>query len=622
MESDYKSFVGQIVGNNQNGMTLLNPGLLDTRQSIHAQSKIIRNDSYDNQQRLMPLQTLNISNTYNDYLDNVTNVKKEPGKRDPQAGVQYFTPYVGVNPKTMIQPVIGPRITDKDYWGKQSTVVSDTNRLNIVDVTNEAININDMAQMSRIYPQSQPDGVGQVSFPLAVPVKYENRAGNGVWDMNPVGQDPDIGYYPSQSNNYYNNDNVLDYDRNILSTFQNPNVYPLYNVEDMLSKQPLPGINTNSTPLYAPYQLPYSQPYAIQNVGITQDMAMQQMGVPPQQQSKEGFAFLERFEEEKKDNQTNIPNIPNIPPNNVMNPNINNSLGSIPPNQLYYNYYAQPPQYPLMDKFNNNGNRGIMGGKYTMLDRVPPGQNVQIPNVPDQLMYQSPVYAFTNDYFKQPAAKLFLTDVQPKLYSYVVDQTPISSNIGISYAPQLPPRVLDQITSNSMKTPLYSRIDPQLVRKDGTPGQISSQPTRTDWSAEYSNFQAPPGSVNFEDIYDSRFSSYGDPYRSYSDVNLGNIQYYYSDVDALKMPNFITRSKVDFVDFRNPNGQIWPEYNRTASLDDVRSHVESQTTSDELFHREDLMSLQMDKFNRRSWQMRYAPLANGFHSGMSHGSSI
>ena len=84
------------------------------------------------------------------------------------------------------------------------------------------------------------------------------------------------------------------------------------------------------------------------------------------------------------------------------------------------------------------------------------------------------------------------------------------------------------------------------------------------------------------------------------------------------MPNFISRTNVDFVDFRNPQGQIWPEYNRTASIDEVRSHVESQTTSDELYHREDLMSLQMDKANRRNYQLRFAPIHKGFGGGSSY----
>jgi hypothetical protein len=358
------------------------------------------------------------------------------------------------------------------------------------------------------------------------------------------------------------------------------------------------------------------------------------MGVP----IKEGFYFVDT-------NTVPINTVPSVAPGSdmvsneaatpVVTPNappqsqpmarplpvISNQPGQVPPPQMQ-TYYGQQPVQPLVQMFNNGGARGVLGGKYTELSRVPPGQNVQIPAVTDQLMTQSPVYSFTDDYFKQPNTKIFMREMQPNLYSYTVDQTPINSSVGISYAPQNPPMVLDQITSSNLTRPLYSRIDPQLVRKDGTPGQQAGQPERNNWSAEYSNFQAAPGSVNFEDIYNPTFTSYGDPYRSYSDINLGQVSYYTSDIDAYRMPNFISRSNVDFVDFRNPNGQIWPEYNRTASVDEVRAHVENQTTADELAFREDLMSLQMAKANRINYQKRFAPLRNGFHGGFGYGSSM
>jgi hypothetical protein len=216
---------------------------------------------------------------------------------------------------------------------------------------------------------------------------------------------------------------------------------------------------------------------------------------------------------------------------------------------------------------------------------------------------------------------LYLQDVQPGLYSYAVDQTPINSNVGITYNPQRAPKILDQITDGNLAYPLYTRIDPQLVRSDGTPGQLARNPTRTNWSSEYSDWKAAPGTINFEDIYDPRFTSYGDPYRSYSDVNLGQVQYYYSDVDAYRRPNFISRTNVDFIDFTNPNGQVWPYYNRTASVDDVRTQVENQYDADAIFHREDMMESLMSKRNRETWQLRYAPLQKAAHSNMGYGPS-
>ena len=504
----------------------------------------IRADTAENQLRLMPLNTANISNSSIGYFDKVVNVSNESGNRDDQAGIQYYSQKSGVNRRTLVQPVIAPRIYDLDYWGKASTVPSRINSLQVIDVTNEELNTSDMAQIPNRYPEAQGY---KVAYPLALPVESIPSNPKGVWDMNKLNQDPDIGYYPS-SENLWNSSNTFDFNRNVLPIYKNENSYvmPKVNFE----------MPATTTPTYVPWDAAITTPLPRPEwVGVTQEQVMQQSGGAP---IREGFAFL--------------------PP---------------PPNSF--------------------------GQSFTEMSRVPPGQNAQIPAITSQLMYQSPTRTYTPQYFEAPNNKMFLQAVQPQLYSYAVEQTPINSSIGISYAPQIPPRVLDQITNNGMDMPLYTSIDPQLVRSDGTPGQLASQPTRTNWSAEYSNFQAPAGSINFEDIYDPRFSSYGDPYRSYSDVNLGLVQYYYSDIDAYKMPNFITRSNVDFVDFRTPQGQIWPEYARNTGIDEVRPHVENQVTADELFHREDMMSLQMNKRNREMWQLRFAPIStNGSNSTSNH----
>ena len=460
--------------------------------------------------------------------------------------------------------MIAPRIWDQDYWGKQSTVSTAINSLQIVDVTNEELNTSDMAQIPDRYPDAQGY---KVAYPLALPVESIPMNPNGIWAMNNLNQDPDIGYYPS-SMNQWNSSNTFDFNRNVLPIFKNENSFvpPKVNLEMLRNALPL-----NATPLYKPWEAAITGKIPQQEyVGVTYNEVMQQ---------EDGEC-------------TSCSNDP--APTTAKSSTPTEKFAFLPTTRAPPNSFGQ---------------------SFTEMGRVPPGQNAQIPAITGQLMYQSPSRTFTPQYFESPNSKLFLQNVQPQLYSYAMEQTPINSSIGIAYAPQIPPRVLDQITNNGMDMPLYSSIDPQLVRSDGTPGQIASQPTRTNWSAEYSNFQAPPGSINFEDIYDPRFTSYGDPYRSYSDVNLGLVQYYYSDIDAYKMPNFISRSNVDFVDFRTPQGQIWPEYARNVGIDEVRSHVENQVTADELFHREDMMSLQMDKRNREMWHLRFAPIStNGSNS--------
>lgn len=203
----------------------------------------------------------------------------------------------------------------------------------------------------------------------------------------------------------------------------------------------------------------------------------------------------------------------------------------------------------------------------------------------------------------------YMENVQPNEYSYAETAEPINSNIGISYNPDLPPLVRDQVVVNGGIEPLYHRMDPQLIRDENIPAErYAEMPRRTSWSARYGIFDAAPGTVNFEDIYDPRFNSYGDQYRSYGDVNLGQVQYYYSDIDAYRNPNFDTRSKVDFIDFHDPMGRVIPEYNRQVGVNDIKAEVQAQYDADAIYHREDLSEKLLRKRNSELWQLRAMPL--------------
>lgn len=212
----------------------------------------------------------------------------------------------------------------------------------------------------------------------------------------------------------------------------------------------------------------------------------------------------------------------------------------------------------------------------------------------------------------------YMENIQPSSYTYSDVSYPINSNLGISYTPQTPPLVIDQVAMSDASYPLFHRIDPQLVRDGNIPAErLQELPRRTNWSAKYSGMEAAPGTVNFEDIYDPRFNGYGDPYRSYGDVNLGQIQYSYSDIDRYRYPNFVTRSKVDFINFQTPMDQELPEYTRNVGLDDIRKEVESQYTADSLYFREDIQERLMRKRNRELWQLRAMPLRKNANSNFT-----
>ena len=169
---------------------------------------------------------------------------------------------------------------------------------------------------------------------------------------------------------------------------------------------------------------------------------------------------------------------------------------------------------------------------------------------------------------------------------------------------------MDQVATPYGTYPLYQRIDPQLIRDKGIPlERLNELPQRSDWSAKYSYMDAEPGTVNFEDIYDGKFTGYGDGTRAYGDVNLGQVQYYASDVDAYRAPNFGTRSKVDFIDFTDPMGKVYPEYSMSVGVNDIKKTVEDQFLADSTFQRMDIMERLMRKTNSESWQLRAAGIS-------------
>jgi hypothetical protein len=237
--------------------------------------------------------------------------------------------------------------------------------------------------------------------------------------------------------------------------------------------------------------------------------------------------------------------------------------------------------------------------------------------VTDLLLPETSTMVYTPEFFQQDNAKLFLQNIQPSIYSYSVDTTPINALAsGISYTPQIPPKFRDQVLTrpDGLTYPIYTRVDPQLIRDEGVPSRLIEQPVRGDWSARYSSWEAAPGSINYEDIYDGRYTGYGDPYRSYTDVNLGQVSYYYGDVDAYRYPNYVTRSKVDFIEYTEPMGKVKPYYERTAGLNDTRPFVENQWMNDSCYFRENLMESQSRKMLAQNWQTRYAPLSKVNHT--------
>lgn len=214
-----------------------------------------------------------------------------------------------------------------------------------------------------------------------------------------------------------------------------------------------------------------------------------------------------------------------------------------------------------------------------------------------------------DDRFDKFNRNLHTQSIQPNIFSRHEIIEPINANIGISFNPQFQPIDMEVGPVNASHH-TFTRIDPQLARNvsDLSPNRAMENPLRDRWSLKHSAWEAEPGSVRLEDIYDPRFTGYGTGYRSYTDTTTGQVRYYYSDIDAYKRPNFITRSKIDHIDFQSPMGAILPEYNRAIMADNNRKIVEDQFLRDTLDHRENIMESLMRKRNSELWQLRSAPV--------------
>jgi len=229
--------------------------------------------------------------------------------------------------------------------------------------------------------------------------------------------------------------------------------------------------------------------------------------------------------------------------------------------------------------------------------------------------------SYVGDYMNLPTDTLFNQDIQPKKdFSYFVERhQPINGNYAISEIPdwnESPEKVYYNREShrniermpNKRGFASYGAYDPQLVRDSGPAGRLAEMPIRSEWSARLSSHD-PTGTIDYNSIFDPRFTGYGDPYRSYLDVDKGQISYYYGDVDAYRHPVFIGRSKVDFIEDREPMGKIRPMYRRERSmcLNDAIEEAENRFVNDTTSFRESIMGSQMAKRNSEMWQMRYFP---------------
>lgn len=176
--------------------------------------------------------------------------------------------------------------------------------------------------------------------------------------------------------------------------------------------------------------------------------------------------------------------------------------------------------------------------------------------------------------------QLFTQPIQPGLYSRYEVIEPISSNIGISFQQQFEPMTIEENENNL----IYTSNDPYI-------------------RAPVQKMEIPDNEPNMNNVYDPRFSGYGDSNRAYIDKMTGQVRYFYDDVDAIRRPNLITKNNLDIYPFTQNYGPMEKPENCYRELANQQFH------DSQIQFRTDLMERLMRKRNAEMWQRRVAPIS-------------
>jgi hypothetical protein len=189
--------------------------------------------------------------------------------------------------------------------------------------------------------------------------------------------------------------------------------------------------------------------------------------------------------------------------------------------------------------------------------------------------------------FKRYNENLFTQTITPGVYMNNQVVEPINSNIGISFQQQFEP-----VTCKADKEGLkYTLHDPRIVNPD-----VNKHPR-------------PVDKANYDNVYDPRFYGYGTSYRSYLEPVTGQTRFMYDDVNAIRMPNYVTRSKIDHLSFADKYGpmEVGEEYGNP-DTPYIRQLADDKWLRDSLEFRNDMTLKLMRKTNSEAWQQRQAPI--------------
>jgi hypothetical protein len=191
---------------------------------------------------------------------------------------------------------------------------------------------------------------------------------------------------------------------------------------------------------------------------------------------------------------------------------------------------------------------------------------------------------------KEYNKNLFTQTIQPGVYTINQVNEPINSNIGISFTQQFEPLTYD--FGDGLTYTQHDPLDPDFNQKDNI--------------LKYDiNEVIEP--ITQSNVYDPRFSGYGTSYRAYTDENIGQTKFFYDDIDSIRMPNYVIRSKIDFADFADTYGPMNSE-NGNSNNSNIRSLANQKFLDDSLTFRTGMQERLMRKVNSDAWQQRQKPI--------------
>lgn len=238
--------------------------------------------------------------------------------------------------------------------------------------------------------------------------------------------------------------------------------------------------------------------------------------------------------------------------------------------------------------------RGDIGGKCVENAVLPERQNIKElketfehaepikgVNGENGLEYAQPINEYEeHDGYKEYNENIQTYPIQPGLYGVNSIKEPSNSMIGVTYPVQMNPSSVSEKDGNIT----FEQHDPLDWVSVEPEKKTASHPT-------------------FENIYDPRMTGYGDNDRMYIDNMTGQPRFYYDDINAVKMPNYIVRSNIDHI--LNAYGTY--SDNMKIDTSKCRDLAQQAFLDATISHRSDIQERLMRKNNARMIENRKFP---------------